>query len=248
MQKPLFESYQFGLPEKAQLDSDGHFCLPGILTLAARDRLVESLARVAALPDTEEHHPSRYAAEHNDYLASLIAHPQMLALARRVLGDDIRYDHCVSLTRQGGNPGQGWHSHSYAEERAELGFLRIFFYVNGFAKGDGALKVVPGSHLFRDPKLRAETDAELEAAWLHDKNHPLSAEPLHIEELEVPPGSVVLMWTHAAHAVSPRRANSDTRWTVVYAYRNPGAFSHARWISNAFESQPPSGAEALMGL
>jgi hypothetical protein len=35
---------------------------------------------------------------------------------------------------------------------------------------------------------------------------------------------------------------------VVYAYRNPGAESRARWISEAFERNPPEGAEGLMGL
>ena len=45
---------------------------------------------------------------------------------------------------------------------------------------------------------------------------------VEIQDLSVPDGTVALMWTHAAHAVSPRRPNSKTRWTVVYAYRNPG--------------------------
>ena len=98
--------------------------------------------------------PNRYAAEYDKYLASLIGHPQLLGLARRVLGAPIRFDHCVTLNRPGGNGGTSWHSHSYGEEDPRLGFLRIFFYVNGFEIGDGGLKVVPGSHLFRDPEIR----------------------------------------------------------------------------------------------
>jgi hypothetical protein len=80
------------------------------------------------------------------------------------------------------------------------------------------------------------------------KRHPLTGEPLEIEYLAVPPGTVVLMWTHAAHAVRPRLPDSPTRWTVVYAYRNPGLPSHARWISDEFENAPPPGAEGLMSL
>lgn len=247
MQK-LFENYHFGSDEKAQLDRDGHFCLPGIIAPEAQEKLITSLARILEMPDSEAFHPNRYAAELDNYLASLIAHPQMLELARKVLGENIRYDHCVDLSRKGGFGGQGWHSHGYAEEQPELGFVRIFFYVNGFRKGDGALKVVPGSHVFRDAKLKAQRDAELEANWMRDKKHHITKEPLRIEDLEVPAGSVILMWTHAAHAVSPRRAGSDTRWTVVYAYRNPGAPSHARWIREEFEKNPPPGAEQLMGL
>ena len=45
------------------------------------------------------------------------------------------------------------------------------------------------------------------------------------------------MWTYAAHGVSARRPDSDTRWTVVYAYRNPGKLSGARWISQEYEDQ-----------
>ena len=248
MQESLFEDYQFGAQEKAQLNRDGHFCLPGILTLPAREKLIESLARILEMPDSEEFHPNRYAAELETYLASLIAHPQMLELARNVLGEEIRYDHCVDLSRKGGFGGQAWHSHGYAENQPDLGFLRIFFYVNGFKKGDGALKVVPGSHAFRDTKINGATDADLEDGWMYEKKNHITNQPLQIEELEVPPGSVILMWTHAAHAVTPRRENSDTRWTVVYAYRNPGAPSQARWVSEDFENNPPQGAENLMNL
>ena len=69
-----------------------------------------------------------------------------------------------------------------------------------------------------------------------------------IEALSVPKGTVVLMWTHAAHGVNPRREGSDTRWCVVYAYRNPGRASLARWISEGFEQKPIEGADGLMSL
>ena len=178
----------------------------------------------------------------------MIAHPQMLALAHNVLGDNIRFDHCVTLNRPGGNQGVRWHSHEYAEDDPTLGFVRIFFYINGFTHNDGNLKAVPGSHLYRDEKINAQTDAELEAGWLHGKTHPITGEPLTIQPLSAPPASVVLMWTHAAHAVTPRQPNSPTRWAVVYAYRNPGRPSLARWITEAYERKTIPGAEGLMSL
>ena len=76
----------------------------------------------------------------------------------------------------------------------------------------------------------------------------VSGQPLSIEELSVPQGTVVLMWTHAAHGVNPRKEDSDTRWCVVYAYRNPGQESRARWISSRFEKKQIKGAEGLMSL
>ena len=66
--------------------------------------------------------------------------------------------------------------------------------------GNGNLKVVRGSHLFRDPTAAAPNDEALREGWLKDavtgkpKLHPLTGEPLEIEELECPRGSVVLMW------------------------------------------------------
>lgn len=247
---PIFKSYEFGPREKAILDQDGHFALPSVLTEQARERLTESLAHIESLipSGVKGHEPNRFAAEYDGFLESLIGHPQLLALACKALGDNIRYDHCVTLNRPGGNQGVHWHSHEYADDDPRLGFVRIFFYVNGFEVDDGGLKAVPGSHLFRDAKIHAQTDEELRTGWMAGKKHPLTGAPLEIQALAAPPGTVVLMWTHAAHAVSPRRPGSDTRWAVVYAYRNPGAPSRARWISEAFERKAIPGAEGLMSL
>lgn len=249
-ENPIFHDYTFGDQERKALDRDGHFVLPGLLTANTQERLTESLARIQSLiPNCKEgHEPNRFSAEYDAYLESVIAHPQMLELARKVLGDDIRYDHCVSLNRHGGNGGIGWHSHGYSDDDPRYGFVRIFFYVNGFEVDDGGLKAVPGSHLYRDGRIHGGTDDALREGWLVGKTHPETGEPLQVQVLSVPPGTVILMWTHAAHAVSPRKQNSDTRWCVVYAYRNPGKPSHARWITPDFEQKPIPGAEGLMSL
>ncbi|MEY2931171.1 MAG: hypothetical protein RL033_1920, partial [Pseudomonadota bacterium] len=72
--------------------------------------------------------------------------------------------------------------------------------------------------------------------------------PLRIENLSAPPATVILMWTHALHGVTPRKPSSATRWTVVYAYRNPGRPSKARWLSEEFERSDLPGTEGLMSL
>ena len=246
----LFHEYTFGEQERKILDSDGHFVFPGLLTSEAQENLTRSLSHIHELSRTskEGHEPNRFSAEYNSYLESLIAHPQMLKLARQVLGEDIRYDHCVSLNRPGGNRGIGWHSHGYSDDDPRLGFVRIFFYVNGFEPDDGGLKAVPGSHLYRDARIHAQSDEELQENWLAGKTHPETGDPLEIQALSVPSGTVVAMWTHAAHAVNPRKPDSNTRWCVVYAYRNPGKPSGARWITPEFEQKPIPGAEGLMSL
>lgn len=245
----IFKQHTFGAEEKAELDHVGHYVLPGLLTEDAQERLIEALAHILSLPrDDEAYLPSRFAAEFSEYLERLIGHPQLLRLVRTVLGEEIRYDHCVALNRPGGNAGSHWHSHEYGNENSALGFVRVFFYVNGFEADDGGLKVVPGSHLYRDAGLSAGSDRELEEGWLDGKVHPGTGKGLQIEELSVPKGTVILMWTHAAHGVIARKERSDTRWCVVYAYRNPGEESRARWISEWFERKEIVGAEGLMSL
>lgn len=246
----LFHDYTFGEQERKTLDSDGHFVFPGLLTSDAQENLTRSLSYIHELSRTskEGHEPNRFSAEYDSYLESLIAHPQMLKLTRQVLGEDIRYDHCVSLNRPGGNRGIGWHSHGYSDDDPRLGFVRIFFYVNGFDPDDGGLKAVPGSHLYRDTRIHAQSDEDLREGWLAGKTHPETGEPLEIQALSAPPGTVALMWTHAAHGVNPRKQDSDTRWCVVYAYRNPGRPSGARWLTPEFERKSIPGAEGLMSL
>ena len=247
-QHAIFHSYEFNDQDRAKMDQDGHFVFPELLTPQAREQLTKSLAHIQSLRAVKGHEPNRFSAEYDSYLESLIAHPQLLELARAVLGEEIRYDHCVALNRRGGNQGIRWHSHGYSEDDPRLGFVRIFFYVNGFDIDDGGLKAVQGSHLYRDREIHAASDEALRAGWMAGKTHPRTGEPLEIQELIAPPGSVALMWTHAAHAVSPRKPDSDTRWTVVYSYRNPGRPSRARWITPEFERKSIPGAEGLMSL
>lgn len=277
--------------QKAQLDSDGHLVLPGLLTDDAVDRLIGSMSKIQTLssqvdtstegfreraamqkifmsqmkameeapedektakredfqaemetlrekfPELKRHGIGATAMEYDEFLESCVGHPQMLGLAREVLGQDIRFDHMVALNRPGGNVPMGYHTHEYSDNGSlfedeekfpkvgsldpavspdtrvaddpSLGFMRIFFYVTGFeasggpdegkgkfSNGNGNLKVVKGSHLFRDPAAGAPNDDDLESGWLIDpitgetKLHPLTGEPLVIEELECPRGSV----------------------------------------------------------
>lgn len=101
--------------------------------------------------------------------------------------------------------------------------------MNGFGANDGNLKVVPGSHLIRDPKIDGATDEDLLAGWMKARVHPIGGRPLTIEAPEAETGSVALLWTHAAHAVHPRQKDRDTRGCVVYG----------DYLSGRYGSQPP---------
>ena len=73
------------------------------------------------------------------------------------------------------------------------------------------------------------------------KVHPLTGEPLAIRRLEAPRGSVVCMWTHAAHGVDPKPVGSERRYAMITAYRNPGQASVSRWMTPKYTTKPVPG-------
>ena len=116
--------YEFGAQEKEILDRDGHFTLPSIITPSTCERLTESLTLVQPMRESRDERVrffSGYSAEYNAYLASLIAHPQMLDLAGRVLGAEIRFDHCVPIVRPPGSARRLAHRQEAPANRRRAG-------------------------------------------------------------------------------------------------------------------------------
>ena len=86
--------------------------------------------------------------------------------------------------------------------------------------------------------------------WAAGKTHPLTGTPLAIRRLECPPGSVVVMYTHATHGVDPKPAGAERRWALITAYRNPGApidpatetpEAFPNWMSPKYRDAPTPG-------
>ena len=144
--------------------------------------------------------------------------------------------------------GMGTHSHAYAdgasrdlegrigEDKPGEALIRCFFYVTGFSRGDGSLKVVPGSHRWRDPALGAHL-----REWREEGKTEHEGIPLDEIELECPPGSVILMHTHAAHGVTPKSPDSAPRWAFVAAYRTGESWSGSRVITSEFAARAGPG-------
>ena len=88
----IFDEYAFTEDDRREMDRVGHFLFPGLLTEPTRDRLIESMRHVIdqGKRAVKGHEPQRFSAEFDDYLESLIGHPQMLGLARCILGNEIR--------------------------------------------------------------------------------------------------------------------------------------------------------------
>jgi hypothetical protein len=196
-----------------------------------------------------------FPAGHVPFLMNVLTHPQFLELQRMCLSsDDIYFDHHQLLSRPGGYSGGRWHSHGIGGGRDDCGSATVpeyraqpninltLCYPRGFeAQGDGGLKLVAGSHLFRDPSgCRAATDDEFRRGWLRDRRHPVTSKPLKIEHLAVPPGSIVCCLSHAAHGVAPRAPGRQTRWCSLYCYRKAD--------DNTGYVQPPSAVPSVWAM
>ena len=177
-----------------------------------------------------------FPAGHVPFLMNVLTHPQLLELQRMCLGsDDVYFDHNQLLTRPPGFPGGNWHSHvigggtdscsvaSLSEYKAQPNTNLTLCYPQGFEAGDdGGLKLIRGSHLFRDPSgCSAATDKDMTDGWLKGKANPVTSEPLQIEYLSLPPGSIVCCLSHVAHAVAPKASHRKTRWCSLYCYKKP---------------------------
>ncbi len=102
MPEAIFKTNRFGEEERAQFDRDGHYLLPGLLRTDACDQLTKSCKANQDLlaSKVEGKNPKHYSAEFDPYFENLMVHPQLLEMARSVLGSDIRLDHCVTLNRR----------------------------------------------------------------------------------------------------------------------------------------------------
>ena len=141
-----------------------------------------------------------FPSGHLPFLADVLTHPEMLALQRLCLGSDaVYFDHNQLLSRPPGYAGGHWHSHRIGadcdrgtvlpeEYDRQPNFLLTLCYLNGFeADSDGGLKIIRGSHLFRDPAgCNAATDEEMARGWLEGRTHPVTGRPLEMKHLALP--------------------------------------------------------------
>ena len=197
--------------------------------------------------------PEYFPAGYDGFIMDVTtAHPQMMALFRKVLGDRFVLDHCIMLNRRSGSRGRRWHAHQYRDGQYEVEdpigtgsavtteFLqqqcvRTLCYTEGANIADGGeLAIIPGAHLYRIPYKwsteRTDDDAAMQAGWLKGKTHPITGKPLEVVHLSLPPGSMVSFVHHMPHYVGPRRPGKPTRWGLLMAYRTPDPkASPAKW-------------------
>ena len=171
------------------------------------------------------------------------AHPQMMDLFEKVVGPGFLADHLITLNRPPGSVGRRWHAHQYRQGQHEVedilgtgehltrGFqhqqcVRTLCYPKGATTEDGGeFAVIPGAHLYRIPfkwsVTRTDYDQEMEETWIAGKVHAWTGEPLRIERLDIPPGSMVSFVHHMPHHVGHRNEGSGLRLGLLMAFRTP---------------------------
>ena len=130
--------------------------------------------------------------DQSECLSSLLDDPRILGIATTLLGDDFNYmgsdgNYYVGDTR--------WHSDG-GHKPEDPTHLKIAFYLDHLTRDTGALRVIPGSHLFGDgyaDQLQAEI-RESEADWgVHGRDVPAIA-------FETQPGDVVCFNHNTKHS------------------------------------------------
>ncbi|HCQ04080.1 MAG TPA: hypothetical protein DIT99_26820 [Candidatus Latescibacteria bacterium] len=197
--------------------------------------------------------PEYFPGAYDDFILDVTtAHPHMMHLFTRLLGDRFLLDHCLMLNRPPGSRGRHWHAHQYREGQYEVEdiigtghavtteflqqqCIRTLCYPEGAtAESGGQLGVIPGAHLYRIPykwsTVRTDNDDDMKAGWLKRKTHPITGRPLEILRLSLPPGSMISFVHHMPHHVTPCLPDALTRWGLLMAYRTPDPKANpARW-------------------
>lgn len=138
--------------------------------------------------------------DQSEELSSLLDDPRILTIAKTLLGDDFNYMGSDGNFYVGDT---GWHSDG-GHRLEDPMHIKIAFYLDPLTRDTGALRVIPGSHLFGDlyaDGLSQKVGKSQETLAMHGKDVPAVV-------FETTPGDLVLFnhnTKHAAFGGSTRR-------------------------------------------
>jgi len=138
------------------------------------------------------------------FFSSLLDDPRLLNVARQLMGEDI-LGICVDGNRYVGDTS--WHPDHTSNL---LPGLKFAIYLQSVRGANGALRVVPGSHL-----SCPWTDEFSQGMW----NTPIAQVPAFV--LDSDPGDVVVFDTRLWHGSSG--GSADRRMSTVVYYANPAS-------------------------
>jgi ectoine hydroxylase-related dioxygenase (phytanoyl-CoA dioxygenase family) len=194
--------------ERRQLDEFGYVILEHVLPHALLDRLRDSAERLweaegenAGSEFRKEPHARRLAnlVDKDEVFREVIGNARVLELVKHVIGDRVKLSSLNARSAEPFSPDpQPLHvdAGAIADERGYW-VCNTIWLLDDFTKDNGATRIVPGSHRWRQVPQQV----------LEDAMAPHPDEVL----LTAPAGTIIVMNTHAWHGGTANRTDRPRR-------------------------------------
>lgn len=127
--------------------------------------------------------------DHNERLIALLADTRIASILTALVGDDYNYMGSDGNYYSGNTP---WHPDGRDQRR----HIKIAFYLDDLNDGNGALRVIPGSHLHED-RFAGQLLAKLKESEL---NWDVAGKDIPAIALDVTPGDVLVFDQNLQHS------------------------------------------------
>lgn len=238
-QNPVFRIDAPTADDMATFRWNGYVVFPGVITDEGLAGITGEILSLEAIDDNmnksdEERRalrrPNRLGVKPwNDkgpWAELLFDAPLVTALLRAISGKSFHFCHSTLHVSLPGAPRVGFHQdhHHWRHDNPvniaerDKWYIQMLYYPNGFKRGDTSLSVIPGSH-------RVAPTSDVTPETLLDGAHDDQAgRRLMALDLELPPGSMVLLNGRTFHAVAPKPLDSPQAYRIFanYIYKEAG--------------------------
>jgi hypothetical protein len=152
----------------------------------------------------------------DDEFARLIAHPAIVSLLNEVVGPDVQLAFGKLVVKQPRKPGYEWHQDLVYLKHTNDQLFAVALQLDDFSDGEGAVRIVPGSH------RAGLVPHHPTAGYVSDAKY-LSP----VVTLALPRGSITVHHSLALHRSPPSGAD-QVRLRALYFYRASDAHPVAR--------------------
>ncbi|MFT5823022.1 MAG: hypothetical protein ACI8ZM_004281 [Crocinitomix sp.] len=203
-------------------DLNGFLIIEDVLTLAECEDLKKQIYLIKF--DSE-----KLPAEHREipggHFASLIDHPKVEPILKKILGLNIRLDHGFVIWRKqgerhpadlhhGGPTPEPMFRYHFRGEKMFSGLLRVVFELNDVGPEDGGTCFIPGSH---------KSNFHVPKSMISLKNEEMSPA---IYKSSCKAGSVIIFTENVAHGGPEWNSPDKPRVSVFYSYNHLGMQFH----------------------
>ena len=206
---------------------EGYVAFPDLFADEARQGFVDELMHLRPVEDffkksdaelRELGKPYRLSVKPwNDkgpWADGLFDAPFVRSILRKILGESYHFCHsslAVSIRGAAGirfhqDHHHWFHAHPVNRNQRDRWYIQMLYYPNGFSRGDGSLSILAGSQKASPLEFPADRLSRGDFG------------PFRRVDLELPPGSVVVLNARAFHGVSQKPENSTQRYRLFSNY------------------------------